>query len=206
LRFHRLAPFSLSESGGTISFRVNHAGTHGVDANFARAKFFRENFRGGLDGCLRSAVHRRIWRRNDGGERTDVDDASALRPKMFGCFLRGEEQAEDVEIEVFVKVVGGNALDRGKLVDSGIVDKNIEPAEGFLGFGEEAYDVGFLGNVGLNRDGFAPLLLDFCDDAVGSFLAGRIVHDDGSAFGCKLLGDCGADAFGRAGYHGDVIC
>src|SRR4029077_17903692 len=85
LRFHRLAPFTLTESGSTISFGVDHARAHRVDANFSRAKLFGENFRGGLDGCFRSAVHRGIWRRQSAGEGADVDDASAVRAEILGC-------------------------------------------------------------------------------------------------------------------------
>ena len=41
--------------------------------------------------------------------------------------------------------------------------------------------VGRLGDVGLDGDGFAAVADDFGDDAVGAFLAGAVIDDDGGA-------------------------
>jgi len=77
-------------------------------------------------------------------------------------------------------------------------------AVGFLGFREEAVDVRLLGHIGLHGDGLAAFSGDFSDDLVRTFLAGGIVHDDGSACVRQMFGDGSADAFGCAGDNGHL--
>ena len=62
-----------------------------------------------------------------------------------------------------------------------------------------------MGDVGLDGDGFAALFDDFGDDFVRACLAGGIVDYDRGAFGSERFGDACADAFGGAGYDGDLI-
>ena len=80
-----------------------------------------------------------------------------VRAEVLDGFLRREEQAEHVEIELLVKVLGGHVLERRELVDAGVVDQDVEPAERLLRLGEEPLDVGLLGHVRLHRDGLAAL-------------------------------------------------
>jgi len=49
--------------------------------------------------------------------------------------------AEDVQVELLVEVLVGDALERGELVDAGIVHQDVEPAERLLRLGEQALDV-----------------------------------------------------------------
>ena len=92
-----------------------------------------------------------------------------------------------------------------ELIDAGVVDEDVEPAEGLFGFGEETVDVGLFGDVALDGDGFAALGGDFGDDFVRAGLAGGVIDDDGGAFGARCFGDGSADAFGGAGDDCDLI-
>ena len=53
-------------------------------------------------------------------------------------------------------------------------------------------------DVGLHRDGLGRLADDLGNDAVGPFLAGGVVDDNGRALGGQMLGDGGADPLGCA--------
>ena len=48
---------------------------------------------------------------------------------------------------MLVEVLGRHVLERGELVDAGVVDQDVEPAERLLRLGEQAPDVGLLGDV-----------------------------------------------------------
>jgi hypothetical protein len=52
--------------------------------------------------------------------------------------------------------------------------------------------------VGLHRNGLAAFGRDFGDDSVSARLAGSVVDDHDRAHFGQVLGDSGADAFGRA--------
>src|SRR5271168_1865267 len=99
----------------------------------------------------------------------------------------------------------GDALERAERVDSGVVHQNVYVAVSLLCFGEEAGDIGLLGDVALYGDGFAAFAGDVGDDFVRACLAGGIVDDYGGAFGGERLGYRCADAFRGAGYDGYLV-
>jgi len=100
---------------------------------------------------------------------------------------------------VIVKEFFGDAFERRELVDAGIVHQNVQLARRLFWFlREEADDVGCLRDVGLHGDGFAALGGDLLHDAIGAFLAGGVIDDDGGALSGKRDGDRRADSFGRA--------
>src|SRR5438132_1380384 len=81
---------------------------------------------------------------------------------------RGENQPQHVEVEHLVKMFRGNVFKRHELVDAGVVDEDIERAEGFFCFGEKAADVGLFREIGLHRDRLAAVALDLADDSLGA--------------------------------------
>src|SRR6187549_1220965 len=93
----------------------------------------------------------------------------------------------------------GDLLDRRKFVDAGVVNEDIDAAEILFGLSEKAIDIGGLGEVGLDGDGFATLFADGVDDSGCAGFAGGVVDDDGGAVGGELFGDFSADSFGCAG-------
>ena len=124
------------------------------------------------------------------------------RIEIFEGFLGGQQQAEHVQIKMFVEMFPGDLFERGKFIEGRIVHKNVNRAEGFLRLSDQFLDVGLTGDIGLQRDGFAAGHLDFIDDVVGAGLAGGIIHDYRGAFRREILCDGRADAFGGAGDDG----
>ena len=71
---------------------------------------------------------------------------------MLDGFLRCEEQAENIDVKMFVKLLLGDLFQRREFVNSGVVDQNIDLAEGLRRSREEAFDFRLLCNVGLDRN------------------------------------------------------
>src|SRR4051812_15917780 len=117
------------------AFRFDHAGVQRIDADPAWPEFFRERTADGIDRCFRGGVDGPAGRGAHCGDGTDVDDASAVRAEDFRCFLRDEEKAEDVKIELPMEVFLSNFGQRLKVINPGIIDENIDAAEGGYGFG-----------------------------------------------------------------------
>jgi len=66
----------------------------------------------------------------------------------------------------------------------------VERAEGVYGFRHQGYDLGALGDVGCDSDGFAAEFLDLGDDLVDAGLVcGDVVDADIIAIRCKPEGD-----------------
>ncbi len=120
------------EAGGVGAFGFDHPGIDRVHADLLGPKLARQHAGDGVDCALGSGV--------DGGgcgcdaadNGADVDDAAALADVLEGC-LRGEQQAEHIDVEDPVELLFGNRLNRGELVDAGVVDQNVEPAVVFDG-------------------------------------------------------------------------
>ena len=92
-----------------------------------------------------------------GCDGADVDDAAASGVEVLERGLGGEQEAEDVEVELLVEVLGRDGFNGAELVDAGVVDENADGAElGGDGLNEGADGVG-VGYVGLDGDGLAYL-------------------------------------------------
>jgi len=76
---------------------------------------------------------------------------------MLGGLLRSENQTQDVQIKYAAKRLFGDRLERTELVNAGVVDENVEPAECFLGLSEELLDIGLSGYVGARAIALPPL-------------------------------------------------
>src|SRR5215469_8265012 len=136
--------FPRRKSAGDDAFGFNRARVDGVDANLARAELLGENRSDDIHGRFRRGVDRSV-RWSDGADTgTEVDDAAAFGPHQLGRFLRGQEKAENIKVEVPVEVFFGDAVERGELIDPGIVDQDVELAVGLFGLSEEASDFGGL--------------------------------------------------------------
>ena len=126
-----------------------------------------------------------------------------LRAEVLDGFLSREDQAEDIEIELLVEVLGSHGLERGEFVDAGVVHQDIDPAERLLGFREEPPHIDLRGQVRLHRDGLAVLAGDLVDDLLGPVLARRVVDDDRRALRGEFPGDLGPDPLRCSGHDGD---
>jgi hypothetical protein len=96
---------------------------------------------------------------------------------------------------VFVEMFLRDILQWKKLVDAGVVNEDIEPAECLFRFGKEAFNFRLLSHVRADSDRLSALFCNFIYDAISSFLARRIVNDHGRALSSEMFGDCSTDPF-----------
>jgi len=180
--FDLLLEVAADEACGVDAFGFDHAGVDGVDANLTRAKFLGKRDGYGVDRAFGGAINR-CGADAAGRDGADVDNASASGIEVFESGLGGEQEAEDVEVELLVEVLGRDGLDGAELVDAGIVDENAYGAKlGDNGLNEGADGIG-IGDVGLDGDGLSAGGLDFSDELFGSGLAAGVVDGDCRAAG-----------------------
>ena len=145
----------LGETYGVKAFGLDHTGVDGVDADLFWSEFAGEGDGDGVYGSLGGAVDGCGGDGHLADDRADVDDGSAVGADELDGFLGGEEEAEDVEVELLVEVLGCDGSDGLEVVDAGVVDEDVDLAVGLFGLGEELLDVFELGDVALDGDGLA---------------------------------------------------
>ena len=89
---------------------------------------------------------------------------------MLYCLLRGQNQTEDIGIELPMKLILRHRFERFELIYAGVINQNVELAECFLRLGKQALDVFFLRNIALDRDCLSAALCNFVDHAICRFL------------------------------------
>ena len=181
-----LVEIGADEAGGVGAFGFDDAGVEGVDADALGAELEGEDAGDGVDRTLGGGVDRAGGRRDAADQRADVDDAAALA-EVLGRGLGDEQEAEDVDVELLVEVLGGDGFEGAELVDAGVVDEDVELAVVLDGGVDDGLRVGGLGDVALDGDGFAAGLGDGVDDVVGTGFVGGVVDDDGGACGSERL-------------------
>ena len=97
--------------------------------------------------------------------------------------------------EVFAVVLDLGAPDQA----AGVVDQDVDPAEAGERVGDDALDVGALGDVAADQQRFAARRLDLARDCFRGFLAGVVVNHDLAALRRERARGGGADAGRRAG-------
>src|SRR5262249_30433396 len=88
----------------------------------------------------------------------------------------------------------------GRAAESGIVDQDVDPAEGLHGLVARAFNAPEIGDVGRDRD-HAPLVLELGRGLFGELRVAVPDRDAGGVGSEKALGDRAAEALGPAGYH-----
>jgi hypothetical protein len=88
-------------------------------------------------------------------------------------------------VELFLR----DFLDRGKLVDAGVVDEDAEAALVLDGRVDDSLGFRFLRDVATNRDFLATGGVDGGKDGIRARVAGGIVHDDRCTLRGERLGD-----------------
>jgi hypothetical protein len=151
----------------------------------------------GVDGRLGRAVDDAVGRRDGARDRADVDDTAARR-EMLDRLLRRENEPEHIQVEVLVKVLLGDVLERHELVDPGIVDEDVDAAERLLRRGEEMLDVPPASRRWRGRRCLPALVRDLSHDSIRAFLAGEIVDDDRGPLRRHMCRDGSADSLGSA--------
>src|SRR5438093_5682955 len=117
---------------------------------------------------------------------------------MLDRFLRGEEQAENIYVKVFVELLLGDLFKWRPVVNSRVVDQDVDLTEGFLSLSKKMFDVYLPGHICPNGNGSAAALGNLIHYSVGSFFTGSVVDNDGCAFGSELSGDVSADSLRSA--------
>ncbi len=75
---------------------------------------------------------------------------------MLDRFLRGEEQAEDIHIKVFVELFLGDLFKWRPVVNSGVVDQDVDLAEGLLCCGKSRSISAFLATFAFTAIALPP--------------------------------------------------
>ena len=100
--------------GSYIAFRFCVTRSAGVDANLPRRKLDRQSLRQRFDCTFRESIQQgsRDGMRSDNG--TQIDDGATLSPEPLARLLHSKNRPADVDVEVEMKVVLGNILERLK--------------------------------------------------------------------------------------------
>src|SRR6266478_7773867 len=174
LRGRVLLPVGADEAPGARALGVDHARVDGVDPDLLRPQLAGEDARNPVDGGLGAGVHRAVRRRDAADRRADVDDAAAFAQVLRGR-LRGEEQAQYVDVEQPVKRLLSDGGERRELVDAGVVHQDVELSKDFDGGVDDALRALGPGDVAGDGHGLASRGLDGGDHFVGAGLAGGVV-------------------------------
>jgi hypothetical protein len=105
-----------------------------------------------------------------------------------------------------VKFILRDLFKRFEVVDTGVVNQDVDLPERLLCFSEQTLDIFLLRDVALNGDRFSAALANFVNDFVSIRFRGCLINDHSRAFGGELFGDTRADSFRRTGYNRDFIC
>ena len=154
------------KSAGNYSLRNHHPGVDCVHADFAWAEFLRQCSRDRIDRAFRCVVNDRSRWSQGTGERTDVDDTSAIGVEMLQPLLSGEEHSENVRIKHSVELLLGDFFQRHELVNAGVVDHDVDLPERFLRSANSLSTSAFFATLALHRDSFSAALGDFIDHAI----------------------------------------
>ena len=78
--------------------------------------------------------------------------------------LGGQQQAQHVDVELLVEVLGRDPLDGAEFVDAGVIDQRIDGAEFARHLLHKRPDGIRIGQVPLHRDRLAARCRDFSDE------------------------------------------
>jgi hypothetical protein len=116
-----------------------------------------------------------FWWRHAGSHQTDVDHAAGLGTKLFYGFPRGQDETEDVCVEMLMGMLLGYLLRRCKMKNSGVVHQDIELSEGTVCFCENALDLTGPGNISRDCNSAAVALSDLIDHAISPMRSQKLV-------------------------------
>ena len=156
-----------------------------------------------LAGAIMDAAHRAAHRR-----RGEIDHGAGLsgRDQRLGHRDGREAAGLEVDVEHEIPIALAHLQERHPWIDAGIVDQDVGRAELAHGFCDHRFDLGELGEVGLDQDRAAA----FGTDALGDRLRRRRVVEpvdrDVRALGRQCQCDRRADALLRARNQGDLAC
>ena len=116
-------------------------------------------------------------------------------PKCGAGGLRGKYDAENVDIELFMKRVLSYTFERGEVIDTGVVNDNIEASVILYGRIDESLGLGSFGDISLHGNGLAARRINGVYDGIRARLTGCIADYDGCAFRGQRFRDSGSNSF-----------
>ncbi len=185
---------------------LHEAGADGVAGDAVLGHLEGDGLGQAHDAVLGRDIGRLERRGDQTVSRSDVDDPSAalLLHDRHGR-LGGVEGRRQIDGDDQVPLVVREILDRGHVLDAGVIDQDVQLAELGLGLGHHVGDLSRLGHVGAMIEHLDAMLLGHLGAGAldGGHLA-QAVHDDIDALGGERVGQGVADAAGRAGDDGDL--
>src|SRR5580704_7398374 len=133
LRCGVLCEVAADETCTVRAFSFDEARIQCIDPDLFGAELLGKRTSDGVDRSLGCAIDRSVCETGR-DDRANVDNASARGIEALDCGLRREEQAKDVQVELFVEVLRSDLLERAELINAGVVDQNVDGAE-LLGYG-----------------------------------------------------------------------
>ena len=118
--------------------------------------------------------------------------------------LDGDEDGAHVDVEREVEVFQRDLVDGAQLENAGVVDQDVEPAEGARGFVDRGAQRSGIGAVDAQRQRAAACGFDAGGELLGCRLVAGIAEGDGGAVLGEAPHDGGADAARAAGDEGDL--
>src|SRR5882724_6001862 len=167
--------------------------SHGIDPNILFGVFERDRFGQPGDGVLAGGVERRRGKPDQPRNGRVVDDRTAARLQHRGNLVL-ERQPDALYVDVHDLVVRLFGLIRQRsqrLLDAGVVEGKIEPAETRQRPSDHRLDIALFRDVGLDEDRFAARRFDLGDDGIAFCLAASADDDLRALFGKR---DCGRTA------------
>jgi len=113
---------------------------------------------------------------------------------MSHGFLRNQQQAKHIKIKMLVEVFGGDVVQGRELVETRVVDEDVDHTERLDGLSDHGFHLVGVGEIAMDSDGFASLAGDGRHHAVRSLPAGTVVDGNRGTLSRKTSGDFGTDA------------
>ena len=182
-----LLEVATDEARGVNAFGFDHSGIDRVYPDLLWSKLLGEHVGYGIDCTLRRRVDGGCGWVQRAGSRADIDHATALGAEVLRGFLRSQEEAENVGVELAVELFLGDLVERGELIDASVVDQYIQLSECFLRLGENTLHISGFGNIALDGNSLTAVTLDFRNDPVRALLAGGVIHHNRCTLGGETL-------------------
>lgn len=185
---------------------LDTTGGNTVDGDTAHTKVRRERLNHTDNRHLGRIVQHMIPDAQQTGRDGAHQDQAAVVLQVLPGGLADEELGARVQVEDVVELLLGDLLRLVPRFRAGVAHDDVDLAERLLGVLEEAFDLGFLGHVGLDGDGFGagPGRFNLLAYFVGGGLARGVVHDDAAAALAQLDGAAAADTTAGARDEGDL--
>jgi hypothetical protein len=188
-------------------FGLDRAGRDTVDADALLGKFQRSRLGEADDGKLAGDVNRCAGKADVPADGGIIDDGTTTGPNYGRDFvLHRQQHATDIDVAdlmvVLYRLLGGEQTELA--LGAGVVERDVQSAEGADGLFDERHDVILPGDIGLYEQGVSTGRSDLPGDllSLGNPAAG---DDHNRAFVGKRQGSGFADAGGASGDEDSLV-